>query len=138
MCAAVFTYGTLEIGEVLQAVTGHVFPAQRATLRGYARYLMKGKVFPGIVEDAGAETTGTLYLDVDEKALARLDEFEDDFYERRLVGLVTELGEEVQAWAYVVPEGARHLVSDQPWDVQEFSLRHLAKWLPGRQSGAKE
>ena len=77
----VFTYGTLMLPSVMEAVTGRRFAAQKAMLHGYARFRVKGASYPGVVEAVGATTDGVLYLDVDAPSLARLDAFEGAFYQ---------------------------------------------------------
>jgi gamma-glutamylcyclotransferase (GGCT)/AIG2-like uncharacterized protein YtfP len=69
---------------------------------------------------AGAATGGTLYLGVDASALALLDEFEDEWYERRLVRVRKAGGEMATASAYVIPDFYRHLLSAEPWDREAF------------------
>ena len=45
-----FAYGTLEIPAVMRAVVGIEPPSVEATLHGYARFLVKGATFPGIIK----------------------------------------------------------------------------------------
>ena len=48
MSTAIFTYGSL-LTEIMQAVTGKLFPSQSATLRDYARYGVRSANYPGII-----------------------------------------------------------------------------------------
>ncbi len=57
----VFTYGTLEIPEVMQAVTGQVFASREATAKDFVRYLIQDCVYPGMVSAKGETTSGRLY-----------------------------------------------------------------------------
>lgn len=43
----VFTYGTLEVPDVMGAVTGRVYNSAEAITEGYARYLLKGTDLSG-------------------------------------------------------------------------------------------
>ena len=126
---AVFTYGTLEIPSVMEAVTGRRFAHASAHLRGYARYLVRGRPYPGIVADPDASTPGALYLAVDAESLARLDRFEGDLYERRAVHVRRVGAPHVSAFAYVVPRARADRLSSAPWDRAGFVARHLERYL---------
>src|SRR5687768_17423762 len=80
----VFTYGTLMFPEVWQVIVGRPFKSIEGTARGYAIYRVVDAVFPGIAAaDEKDAVHGVVYLDVDQASIARLDTFEDDFYERQ-------------------------------------------------------
>jgi diaminopimelate epimerase len=133
--AAVFAYGTLEIPEIMRAVSGVLPPSCPARLDGYARGLLVGKSYPGVTERPGAATTGVLYAPVDSVALARLDAFEDDIYERRILHVTTDAGDSVAAFVYVVDSADAEQVSRVPWDACSYPeaerarhLRHVRDW----------
>ncbi len=119
-----FAYGTLELSEVMEAVTGRVFPARDALLRGFARALLAERAYPGVVERADAETTGILYEAVDERAFALLDRFEDAFYERRQALVEVGGGERVSAFVYVIPPAHAGLLTSTPWERERFAAAH--------------
>jgi len=125
----VFTYGTLMIPSVMNAVTGGDFRSEKASLRGYARYLVRGEVYPGIVPSPGACTDGVVYLGVDEASVERLDIFEGQFYERFQVSLETEDGESLEADTYVVRPENRGLLTSAPWELEEFRAEGLERFL---------
>lgn len=61
----VFTYGSLMFREVIYALTSiKDYKNARAILRGYSRYQVKGKVYPGITADPQGEIQGVVYFDV--------------------------------------------------------------------------
>jgi gamma-glutamylcyclotransferase (GGCT)/AIG2-like uncharacterized protein YtfP len=127
----VFTYGTLMFAEVWQTVVGREFATVRGTAAGYAIYRVEGAEFPGIVA-AGVNdlVRGVVYLDVDEAALARLDRFEDDFYERRTLWIDCDDNQRRAAEAYVVPANNRAVLTDETWNSEEFVARgQLAEFL---------
>ncbi len=109
-------------------LTGRSFPSEAAALEGFSRSLLRGAPYPGIAPEVGARTTGTLYRDVDPEALAALDRFEGELYERREVRVSTASGEHT-AFAWVLREEQRHLLTGEPWDRERFSVRHLRAWL---------
>ena len=125
----VFAYGTLQIPEVMRAVTGGESPAEPARLEGYARYGLAGLSFPGLRLQPGAVTDGLLYSGIDAAALRRLDEFEDDFYRRETLGVINASGDTVAAEVYVVPPEHYGLLIEQPWDLEEFRRTGLGAFM---------
>lgn len=110
-----FAYGTLEEPSVLKAVVGKEFGHKEAFLDGYACFRLKGAAFPGIIQASGESTEGTLYVAVDDRSLALVDCYEGDLYERREVVITTRDGKHRSAYAYVIADGRRRVLSEQPW-----------------------
>lgn len=125
----VFTYGSLMITSVMEAVTGNRFAARNAILHGYARYGIEGATYPGLIPQNGATTDGVLYLDVDPRSAARLDAFEGAFYERVRVEVEVETGGRWPAEVYVVGPLHRHRLSTQAWRLDDFRRDHLEAFL---------
>jgi gamma-glutamylcyclotransferase (GGCT)/AIG2-like uncharacterized protein YtfP len=130
MTTSLFAYGTLEIPQVMRAVTGRTFRATPAVLPKYARYLLQGRIYPGIVRDFRSEVSGMLYADVDDDSLALLDRFEGDFYRRENVRVRTDAERWEDAVSYVVPSDRRLLLTNLPWDRAAFVAQHLDDFLP--------
>ena len=127
----VFTYGTLLVAEVMEAVAGARFASVPARLDGWDRVCVRGAVYPGVREAAGASVEGVLWLDVNDDALLRLDRFEGDVYERRLVRVATANGPR-DAQVYVIPRANEHLLEPSPWDLERFRREHLAHCRTGQ------
>jgi gamma-glutamylcyclotransferase (GGCT)/AIG2-like uncharacterized protein YtfP len=125
----VFTYGTLQVPEVMEAVTGRAFPSEAAVLDGYARFIVRRQAYPGILAAPGAATPGRVYADVDAGSLRRLDRFEGDLYERRRVSVSVAGGECLAAETYVVPATRRHCLSAEPWDIERFIAEELLTFV---------
>jgi len=125
----IFAYGTLLIPEVMYAVTARKFRFEKAILKGYARFRVKGESYPGIIPVTDAMTEGIIYLDVDEWSLERLDEFEGDLYQRTPVRVETEEREIRDAETYVIKPEYRGCLSSKKWNVTEFSQKHLKAFL---------
>jgi len=125
----VFTYGSLMVASVMEAVTGNRFASINALLRGYARYGLEGATYPGLIPQENATTDGVLYLDVDPSSLARLDAFEGAFYDRVRVSVETAEGERMEAEVYVVAPHHRHRLSARAWHLDDFRRDHLAAFL---------
>jgi len=125
----IFAYGTLQVPEVMRAVTGAVFPSEPARLHGYARYRLRNRVYPGLRRERGAFTDGVLYEDVSPDALNVLDEFEDDFYRRETLTVVTRKGIQADAEVYVVrPAYYRRLIR-RNWELERFKETALREFL---------
>ena len=130
----VFTYGTLLVAEVMEAVAGARFASVPARLDGWERVRVRDAVYPGVRAVTGASVDGRLWLDVHDAALLRLDRFEGEMYERRVVRVATADGAR-SAQVYVVPPAYVHLLEDAPWDVERFRREHLARYLEHCRTG---
>ena len=75
-----FTYGTLEIPEVMEAVTGRAWASAEAWAKGFAKFLLKGRIYPGMTAFRGATCSGRVYYHIDRRTLEILDAFEDEVY----------------------------------------------------------
>jgi len=125
----IFAYGTLMIHSVMHAVTGRHFPSQKAILKNYARFRVKGESYPGIIPVTDAITDGIIYFNVNEFSLDQLDTFEGDLYERTRVRVETEEKEMQNAEAYVIRSKYLGYLSLEAWDVKEFIKKDLEMFL---------
>jgi hypothetical protein len=55
-----FVYGSLQLPQVMRLVAGRHFPSALVRLEGYARFRVRGEVYPGIVSCPGEQTAGLL------------------------------------------------------------------------------
>jgi gamma-glutamylcyclotransferase (GGCT)/AIG2-like uncharacterized protein YtfP len=123
-----FTYGSLVFPEVMTAVTGRTFEHRDAVLRDHRRRMLRGRVYPGIRFAAGEVTEGRVYLDLDTSALASLDDFEGEEYERRTV-VVGVGSERLSAEAYVLGGAHHDLMTAALWDARRFAGSHLRVYV---------
>jgi len=127
-----FAYGTLMYREVIAGVIGREPRGQAAEARGYSNYLVKHQVFPGLVKDGGpGVVSGILYGDLAPEDWARLNDYEDDFYELREI-TVTSGGEERAALAYIVPALERNRLTGQHWVAADYREIVLARFRRSR------
>lgn len=126
---AVFAYGTLQVPEVMLAVTGKAFNTLPARLEDYSRHCLKGRSFPGIRPNPGHSVEGLLFLNIDADTLGKLDEFEDPFYRRDTVPVITADGNEWFAQAYIMREEAYGLLLPHAWSLETFQRTHLPLFL---------
>ncbi len=101
MKTAVFLYGTLLDGRVLERMAGRRGLARRlrpARLRGYRRVALRGTPYPTLVRDPRAATEGAL-LRIGPAATARLQAYEGPLYRLRPVRALTGRGRAAaRAW----------------------------------------
>ncbi len=124
-----FSYGTLMFPQVIRAVTGALYPRREALLYGYARYRLRGEVYPGIVAQTGGEVPGCVWFGIGAAALQLIDAYEGEDYERRLLEVDGGPGMHLRAWVYVMPPASRDRLEAGDWDRDQFERRHLAGWL---------
>ena len=121
--------------DVVEALLGRSFASRPARLSGYARFSLRGRVYPAIVAREGSSIDGVLYEGLDGPTLTRLDEFEGETYERRTVdvrptsttGIAT--GEALSAEVYVIGSGELHLLEEEPWDPESFRALHSERYV---------
>jgi gamma-glutamylcyclotransferase (GGCT)/AIG2-like uncharacterized protein YtfP len=125
---ALYTYGTLQVGAIIAHIVGRQLAGVPARLTGYARFRVRDRVYPAIVEAAGGEVSGVLYAGLEDAELARLDFYEGDLYERREVSVGAGPMQR-RAVTYVLRPEHRHELSEEAWDLQAFLRDHLADYL---------
>lgn len=120
----VFTYGTLSIPSIMEALTGKCFSRNQAHVSNYERFLLRDKPYPGICRRPGVSTSGVLYGGIDDDSLRVLDMFEDNVYVRETIEVTTECGESLQAWTYLIPFKSEYLLGTELWNQNHFLALH--------------
>ncbi len=129
MTVSLFTYGTLMLPEVLEAVTGRTFPWQAAMLEGHARYRVRTAVFPALIPMPGERVEGRLFDGVDRATLERLDRYEGNYYERRQLHVQLESRTTCPAHVYIFKDCYRSLLILEPWSLEIFRRERLDSYL---------
>ena len=129
MTDLLFTYGTLQLPEVMQAVSGSSHQWMEAQVHGYSQYLLIDRIYPGMIAQEKGVTSGRVYVGLNAVAWGLLDRFEDPVYERQEVVVHLARGEQVNASAYVLPMGYEHLLSSDPWTISWFAEQHLGDYV---------
>ncbi|MCY4614288.1 MAG: gamma-glutamylcyclotransferase [Nitrospira sp.] len=124
-----FTYGTLEIPEVMEAVTGRTLASAEGRARGFAKFLLRGRIYPGMTAVQGAICSGRVYYDMDSRTLEILDAFEDEVYTRQRVDVEVTEGRSLQAYAYLILPQDRACLTSAAWQPDEFITKHLVLYL---------
>jgi len=126
---SVFAYGSLQVPEVMLAVTGKLFNTLPVRLDDYSRHCLKDRSFPGIRPNPGHSVEGLLFLNIDMETLRKLDDFEDPFYRRDTVTVIATDHHPWTAQTYVIREEAYGLLLPQAWSLEVFQRMHLPLFL---------
>ena len=119
-----FAYGTLMHPAIIKAVTGNVYTGIKAKLPDYSRRALRNEVYPAIIAEPGANVEGVLYQNIQPEAWMRLDRFEGDMYDRKVVQVEIEGGPEVRCSTYVIKPQYMHVLDQVPWNYHAFLLHH--------------
>ena len=125
----VFTYGTLEIPEVMETVTGRSLASAEAWAKGFAKFLLKGRIYPGMTAFRGAICSGRVYYHIDRRTLEILDAFEDEVYTRERIEVEVRDGRSLEAYAYLLLPQDRDCLTSTLWQPNEFRSKHLVHYL---------
>lgn len=126
----VFTYGSLMFDAVWSKVVKGSYDRSEAILQGYDRKGVRNEVFPVIVPSAPAsQVQGIVYLDVAASDLARLDEFEGEYYFRKTEQVITPDLEVMPAEVYILKEEYYAVISPTEWDPVHFSTTGIHHFI---------
>lgn len=127
--AHLFTYGSLMWADIMAHVCGSVFASEPASLPDHTRRPVHGQDYPGLQQWPVGLVPGRLYRDVDAVALARLDAFEGDEYER--IGVIVTLTDSstlpAQVYRFRAEFADRLLPGD--WDADAFGSEGRARFV---------
>ncbi|MCB2181761.1 MAG: gamma-glutamylcyclotransferase [Desulfobulbaceae bacterium] len=115
-----FAYGSLMCKDIMQEISACSLSHVAGTLKGYSRRCVKGEHYPALVPDAPGRVEGVVYRNVPDSAWKRLDRFEGEMYERRLVEIEINDGTIVPAETYVVHPEFLNRVDSADWDFADF------------------
>lgn len=127
--SACFAYGSLMCDDIMTAVCGTRSTRRPATLHGYRRRAVVGATYPGVEPNADHRVQGVLYLELPDSAWPRLDGFEGEEYERRIVDVERADGARTQAWTYVFRARFAHRLAAGGWDFERFLREGKARFV---------
>lgn len=125
------TYGSLMSEDIMSTVTGIRAAHCSATLDGYRRHPVIGAEYPGMVARAGHQVCGVLYLDLPPAAWPRLDRFEGEEYERRIVEVALADGTVARAWTYIFRAELAARLGEGDWDFARFLREGKLRFISG-------
>lgn len=133
-----FCYGTLQVPEVIRAVTGRTYTGRQAILNGYAIYKVKDAEYPGIIRSADGVVKGIVYNNVSDHDLEVLDLFESDLYRRQLLEVNLEDSNSCNAWCYVIRDSNKSLLTGKTWRLEDFLEHGLESFMSGYVEGRRQ
>lgn len=117
----IFTYGSLMFDPVWTRVVRGCYQSCPATLTGYQRLAVKGEEYPvAIPASPEHRIRGVLYLGVTPQDVAKLDDFEGEYYIRLNTPVITDAGEIPDADVYILRPQYRHIAAPEEWDAEHF------------------
>ncbi len=128
-----FTYGTLMLPEVWEAVVSHRYMSQIAFLSNHQRFTVRNEVYPGLRYLNGCTVQGVVYFDISSDDLHRLDAFEGEAYQRSEVRLVVDSNKNITAETYLVKNEYLGILSKEVWTTELLNKGGLARFLEGYQ-----
>ena len=117
-----FTYGSLMCDDIMLQVSGTKPSHQKARLNGFFCSQIHGETYPGIHPDVQHIVEGVLYFDVNQSALARLDSFEGEYYQRNEITVICSPQTEISATTYIIKPQYNHLLTGKTWSFDDFLL----------------
>ncbi len=133
-----FCYGTLQVPEVIHAVTGRTYQGMAATLHGYAIYRVKNAEYPGIIHSADCEIEGIIYENISDNDLKVLDLFESDLYRRQMLEVALPDDKTCKAWCYVIPDQNKNVLTDRVWHLKDFMNHGFKSFMKGYVNGRRD
>jgi gamma-glutamylcyclotransferase (GGCT)/AIG2-like uncharacterized protein YtfP len=115
-----FAYGTLMCDDIMRRVSGCSLSHKRAILRNYRRHAVRGEVYPALVASEGGLVEGVVYHDIPEAAWLRLDRFEGEMYEPRLVNVSLTDGRTETVHTYIIKPEFEWRLDSIEWDFETF------------------
>jgi gamma-glutamylcyclotransferase (GGCT)/AIG2-like uncharacterized protein YtfP len=115
-----FAYGSLMCEDIMFAVAGEPLRSSRALLPGYGRFFVENEQYPGVIPYPGDSVDGVVYHEISPAGWERLDHFEGEMYDRRLVSVLGENGDEAHVYCYVIKPEYQQRLTTEKWDFEKF------------------
>jgi|KBSSwiStaDraftv2_1062776.scaffolds.fasta_scaffold06255_4 gamma-glutamylcyclotransferase (GGCT)/AIG2-like uncharacterized protein YtfP len=124
---ALFAYGTLTFGEIVEALLGRALPVTPAVLPGWRVARLPGRPYPGLVPEPGRVASGFLIRELAEADWAFLDAWEGAPYRVRQVKPVAGSSPGPGPGMAALTYAWRDLADVEPtdWDPDWFSREWL-------------
>lgn len=125
----VFFYGTLLDHDVLTHVLeADVAPARLApaTLKGYRRVYIRGRLYPMLVQAPDHRFEGTVMLDCTQEEWDKISHYESSDYDVERVSVRTAMG---HVDAFIFRGGVGQIPTDKDWDLGTWQSHHKAAFM---------
>jgi AIG2-like family. len=115
-----FVYGTLLSNKIWKSIVTREYSSDSAVLKGYARKKVKGKNYPGLIEQDGSVVEGKIYYDVFEEDFGKLDAYEGEEYARKKVYVLLESAKNVECFTYLFKKEYFGRLTKNEWALIGF------------------
>lgn len=125
----VFVYGSLMYSQVWQKIVAGQYQQKAATIFGYQRLAINGESYPAVVKQQDASVAGIVYLDVDERDLIQLNEFEGEYYQLQNTFAVDDNGNQLRVCFYLFKAQYHFMLTEKSWDKEHFEQQKLGHFI---------
>lgn len=125
-----FFFGTLMDPEVLRLVVGRTIPKRNikgAEIDDYRRVFVQGRDFPILTPSLKSSVAGILVENLEQRDIARIDEFEDNGYCRTRCDIKMGDGTARNAWVYLATQSL--IASEQEWIFEDWLRDYRSSFL---------
>ncbi|KAL1205406.1 AIG2-like protein B [Cardamine amara subsp. amara] len=125
----IFVYGSFQEPEILNVMLNRIPEIAPATLPGFKRFRLKGRLYPCVVPSETGEVHGKIIMGLTADELEKIDWVEGNEYERVTVGVVrNDNSEKMSVKTYI------WINKDDPdiggeWDFEEWKRLHKKTFL---------
>jgi gamma-glutamylcyclotransferase (GGCT)/AIG2-like uncharacterized protein YtfP len=128
---ALFAYGTLTFGPVVEALLGRRPPTSPAVAPGWRAARLPGRPYPGLVPAADRQAAGVLLIGLTPAEWALLDAWEGDPYQVRRVRTAAAEPGGATPEAFALTYTWRAVDDTEPadWDPAHFAAEWLDRYL---------
>ncbi|CAA0406380.1 AIG2-like protein A [Arabidopsis thaliana] len=125
----VFVYGSFQDPDVINVMLDRTLEIVSATLPGFQRFRLKGRLYPCIVPSEKGEVHGKVLMGVTSDELENLDAVEGNEYERVTVGIVREDNSEKMAVKTYIWINKADPDMFGEWNFEEWKRLHKKKFI---------
>jgi gamma-glutamylcyclotransferase (GGCT)/AIG2-like uncharacterized protein YtfP len=118
--ANLFVYGTLLSNKIWKSIVNREYSSDSAVLKGYARKKVKGKNYPGLIEQDGSVVEGKIYYDISEEDFRKLDAYEGEEYARTKVSVQLSSGKSIESFTYLFKKEYFGKLTKSEWALTGF------------------
>ncbi|EFH47025.1 hypothetical protein ARALYDRAFT_916330 [Arabidopsis lyrata subsp. lyrata] len=125
----VFVYGSFQEPDVINVMFDRIPEIVSATLPGFQRFRIKGRLYPCIVPSEKGEVHGKVLMGLTGDELENIDAVEGNEYERVTVGIFREdTSEKMPVKTYIWINRADPDMFGE-WDFEEWKRLHKEKFI---------
>ena len=115
-----FVYGTLLSNKIWKSIVNREYSSDSAVLKVYARKKVKGKNYPGLIEQDGSVVEGKIYYDISEEDFRKLDAYEGEEYARTKVSVQLSSGKSIESFTYLFKKEYFGKLTKSEWALTGF------------------